>query len=72
MWVNAFAEPIPTHGKHGEKFILTLSYQDFYGHNVTEMDEVVIGIWNSTCECFFEADTGKEIDERDIAYWWKE
>lgn len=72
MWISVFAEPIPTHGKHGEKFMLTLRYQIYYGHNTHEKDEVVIGVWNSACECFFEFTTHKEIDERDIAYWWKE
>lgn len=72
MWVNVLSEPIPTHGNHSKLFKLILEYKDYYGHSTELAEEEVYCMWDSICECFWELQTNKEIDSRDIAYWWKE
>ena len=75
MWISVLDENIPTYGKHGEKFLLALYYKNYYGHNITTAInnwEVVTARWDSHDEAFFEVTTGKEIDLRDIAEWWKD
>lgn len=66
---NIYKEPIPTYGMDNKRFRLTLSYRNYYGHNVSKQDEMVIGIWDSLNECFFEEKTYKEIDRQDIISW---
>lgn len=72
MWISLIDEPIPTYGMNGESFMLSLHYQSYYGHITKTSNEVVIATWDSINECFYEKDTGIEIDKRDIAMWWKE
>ena len=72
MWISVAEEPIQTYGMNGKTFLLNLHYQNYYGHNTLKRNEVVSGIWDSINECFYEKDTGKEIDSRDITAWWKD
>ena len=73
MWIYVIDEPIPTYGKHGQKFLLCLSYKKHYGHNVTEDKyETVTAVWDSINECFYETETMLEIDSREIVEWWKD
>lgn len=72
MWVNICDEPVPTYGMDGKKFMLRLEFQNYYGHNVSENIKEVFGIWSSICECFFETEIHREIDDRDIIQWWKD
>ena len=72
MWHNVKNEPIPTKGCHGKTFILNLEYIGYYGHCHERRSEVVAAFWDSTYECFYESKSGKPIDERDIASWWKD
>ena len=52
--------------------MLSLTYQNYYGHNHLLKTEVVNAIWDSVNESFYETETHKEIDDRDIKSWWKE
>lgn len=72
MWISMFEAPIPTYGMNGKTFKLYLKYQKYYGHSLKNDHEVIIGIWDSVNETFFEKNTNAEIDNRDIAMWWKE
>lgn len=72
MWIRTINQQIPTYGMNGKSFKLYLKYQKYYGHSLKNANEVVIGIWDSVNECFFEKNTGVEIDDRDIAMWWQE
>lgn len=65
-------KPIPTYGANNKSFMLYLHYRKYYGHTTKNKEEVVIAIWDSTNECFYEKHTGDEIDNRDIAKWWKD
>lgn len=71
MWVSVDT-PIPTCGNHGKEFLLNLEYCKYFGHDHNRSTEIVIGIWDSVLECFFEKETGMAIDERDIVQWWKD
>ena len=42
------------------------------GNNTLKDNEVVIAVWDSVNECFYESNTKKDIDSRDIAEWWKD
>lgn len=72
MWVSIIDEPIPTYGSNNKLFILCLSYRKYYGHITKDINEVVVAIWDSTNECFYEKDIGIEIDSRDISMWLKD
>jgi hypothetical protein len=72
MWINILDEPIPTYGKNGKTFLLSLFYKQYYGHNTLKHREVVTAAWDSVNECFYEVKTGLEIDASDIAEWWKD
>lgn len=72
MWQRIDIEPIPTRGNHGKEFLLNLEYGKWFGHYHNMTSEVVIAIWNSVEECFYEKVTGLAIDERDIIEWWKD
>lgn len=72
MWINVQDEPIPTYGKHAELFKLRLNFKNYYGHYPDRMREDVICMWDSVNEAFYELQTCNEVDDRDIAYWWKE
>ena len=72
MWVSKYDDPIPTYGNDGKEFMLSLTYQNYYGHNHLLKTEVVNAIWNSVNESFYETETHKDIDDRDIKSWWKE
>lgn len=63
MWVSKYDDPIPTYGNDGKEFMLSLTYQNYYGHNHLLKTEVVNAIWNSVNESFYETETHKEIDE---------
>ena len=71
MWINRADEPIPTYGMDGRQFVLGLHFQSNYGHQTKKNDEVIFAIWDSVNECFFEKDTGIEVNDRDIVKWWK-
>ena len=71
MWVSVDT-PISTHGNHGKEFLLNLEYCQYFGHDHNRTTEIVIGVWDSISECFFEKETGMAIDERDIVQWWKD
>lgn len=73
MWMNVYEDPIPTYGKHGKEFKLKLKFANhYYGHNIMQNSVVVVCAWDSICEDFFEVNTGKRIDARDITHWWKD
>ena len=72
MWKKVYDAPIPTHGKHGKKFLLNLQYCNYFGHVTNRTGEIVIAIWDSVAECFFEKETGLAIDDRDIVEWYLE
>lgn len=71
MWVNVSDEPVDTYGKHAELFELKLEYKNYYGHYHYRTEEIIC-MWDSVNECFWELQTNKEVDERDIKFWWKE
>ena len=70
MWISIYDMPIPTHGQHGKKFLLNLQYNKYFGHDIPCTGDVVVAIWDSVEECFFEKETGLAIDDRDIVEWW--
>ena len=72
MWIDIYDEPIPTYGNHGKEFLLNLKYSRYFGHDNNKTREVVIAIWDSIEECFFEKETNLGIDDRDIIQWWKD
>lgn len=72
MWISIENEPIPTYGMNGKKFLLSLHYKNYYGHNILKCNEVVTAIWDSINECFYEISTKKTINREDITEWWKE
>lgn len=72
MWISVVDEPVPTYGMDGKTFLLNLYYQKYYGHNILKDNEVVTAVWDSVNECFYESNTKKDIDSRDIAEWWKD
>jgi len=72
MWISVVDEPVPTYGMNGKSFLLNLYFKNYYGHTTLTCDKVVTAIWDSTNECFYEKDTGNEIDNRDITEWWKD
>lgn len=72
MWISILDEPIPTYGKDGKTFLLSLFYKQYYGHNAPKQHEVVTAAWDSVNECFYEVKTGLEIDASEIAEWWKD
>lgn len=72
MWISIVDEPIPTYGMDGKTFLLNLYYQKYYGHNTLKDNEVATAVWDSVNECFYELNTKKVIDSRDIADWWKD
>lgn len=72
MWVSVFKQSIPTYGKHAKLFKLRLEYKKYYGHHNDYSTEDIICMWDGINECFFELQTHKEVDDRDIAYWWKD
>ena len=71
MWINIEDEPIPTRGMNGKSFLLNLRYLDYFGHNLSAFGAVVTAILDSTNECFYESESMKEIDSREITEWWK-
>lgn len=44
MWVSKYDDPIPTYGNDGKEFMLSLTYQNYYGHNHLLKTEVVNAI----------------------------
>lgn len=72
MWISKYDKPIPTYGNHGKEFLLNLKYCKYFGHDVNESGEVVVAIWDSFSECFYEKETSLAIDNMDIVQWWDE
>lgn len=73
MWINIVDEAVPTYGKHGQAFLLCLCHKVYYGHRLIRTKvETVVAIWDSVDECFYEKDTGFEINTNEIVEWWKD
>ena len=53
MWISVIDEPIPTDGKHGQKFLLNLFFKPQYGRNEVTKTEVVTAVWDSVNGCFY-------------------
>lgn len=71
MWIKVTDEAVPTFGMNGKSFLLNLCYLDYFGHNPSAQYSVVTAIWDSINECFYESESMKEIDSREIVEWWK-
>lgn len=71
LWIKVTDEPVPTFGMNGKSFLLNLRYLDYFGHNPSAKYSVVTAIWDSINECFYESESMKEIDSREIVEWWK-
>ena len=57
-------------GKRDIRSVHVLVYETFNGP--LKDNEVVTAVWDSVNECFYESETKKEVDSRDIAEWWKD
>ena len=69
MWIDIEERPIPTYGKHGKEFLLSLKFKKYYGRDTRKTGDIVIGVWDSIDECFFEKVTRLPIDDREIVQW---
>lgn len=71
-WVSVGDGSVPTYGKHGSEFILLLEYKKYYGHAHLCGQEIVVAIWDSVTESFYEKKTHMRIADEDIIEWYKE
>ena len=72
-WVKVEDKPIPVYGKNGMEFMLALSFHEYYGYERYDTDDpVILAIWDSTNECFFEKRTGLKVRDEDILEWYNE
>ena len=72
MWISKWDKTIQTYGMNGKEFLLKLEFVDYYGRNNDKKEEVVVAIYDSVCECFFEKKTNKKILDVDVAEFWEE
>ncbi len=71
MWINILDEDIPT--KHDQTYLLYLRHKVYYGHKLADGEfKTVTATWNNVDGCFYEKETGLEIDPGEIIEWWKD
>lgn len=70
-WININERRVPVNdGRYNNRFNLCLEYSQLYGHTYGIDKEVVVARYNRLDDTFYEEDTGKPINYRDIKSWY--
>lgn len=70
-WININERRVPVNdSRYNNRFNLCLEYSQLYGHTYGIDKEVVVARYNRLDDTFYEEDTGKPINYRDIKSWY--
>lgn len=71
-WININEQRVPVNDeRYNNRFNLSLEYHQIYGHTHLIDEETVVARYSRSDDTFYEEDTGKPINYRDIKSWYR-